>query len=215
MLERLAEVCVDDERGARALKLSARAAPSELERNRRLRGSPTLPAIERYTGVLYDALGVSDWDDAARERAAQHVAIQSALFGLVGAADAIPAYRLSHDSRLPGLRLAAHWAAPTRAILARYDGPILDLRSEAYAALGPIPEREDSRFVRVVTLGEDGVARALSHANKAGKGRFLRDVLTAGRLPSTLDAFIDHAAGLGWTLRRGAPGELELVVDHP
>lgn len=215
MLDRLAEVCGDGDAAARALKLSARAAPAELERNRRIRISPTLPAIERYTGVLFDALGVSDWDDAARERAAQHVAIQSALFGLIGAGDAIPAYRLSHDSRLPGLRLAAHWADPTRAILAGHRGPILDLRSEAYAALGPAPARDDSLFVRVVTVGEDGVSRALSHANKAGKGRFLRAMLTEGPLPPTLDAFIDHAASLGWTLRPGAHGELELVVDHP
>lgn len=214
VLERLAEVCGDDAAGARALKLSARAAPAELERNRRVRSSPTLPAIERYTGVLYDALGVRDWDDAVRERAAQHVAIQSALFGLIGAADAIPAYRLSHDSRLPQLRLAAHWASPVTAILQRHPGPILDLRSEAYAALGPIPEREDARFVRVVSVGDDGVARALSHANKAGKGRFLRSLLHAGPVPTTLDGLVARSSDLGWTLRPGAPGELDLVVPQ-
>jgi hypothetical protein len=215
VLELLTELSADEAAGARALRLSPRAAPPELERNRRVRRSPTLPAIERYSGVLYDALGVQEWDDASRERASQHVAIQSALFGLVGAGDPIPAYRLSHDSRLPDLRLAHHWAPPVSAILARHRGPIIDLRSEGYAALGPIPDREQARFVRVVAVGDDGVTRALSHANKAGKGRFLRAVLTSGAVPESLSDLIALSERLGWGLRSGAPGELDLVVPTP
>lgn len=212
VLEALISLSSDEASGARALRLSARSAPAELARNRALRRSQMLPAIERYTGVLYDALGVTDWEPAARERATEHVVIQSALFGLIGANDPIPAYRLSHDSRVPELRLVSHWSAPVAAILARHEGPIIDLRSEAYAALGPIPERGDARFIRVVAVGDGGVARALSHANKSSKGRFLRSILAAGPPPRSIDDLIELSGTLGWTLRAGAPGELDLVV---
>lgn len=214
MLDQLAAVSVDDETGARALRISARAAAVELERNRRVRHSATLPAIERYTGVLYDALSVEAWSDDARRRAADHVVIQSALFGLLRADDPIPAYRLSHDSRLPDVRIVRHWADSVARILARHHGPLLDLRSEAYSALGPIPERDDARFVRVVAVGDDGVTRALSHANKSAKGHYLHSLLESGPLPTTLDGLVARSADLGWTLQPGATGELDLVVPQ-
>lgn len=211
-LDALQSLAHDDAAAARALKLSARAAERELARNRALRSSATMPAIDRYTGVLYDALDASTLSVAARARADRHVLVHSALFGLVRAADAVPAYRLSHDSRLPGLVLKRHWASVTTSVLDSVDGPILDLRSEGYAALGPLPERDDALFVRAVSVGEDGAVRALNHFNKKGKGAFVRALLESGSMPSTVRGLIARAEELGWPLRAGAPGELELVV---
>lgn len=212
VLAALAALGGDAEAARRALKLGAKAAEAELARNRDIAVSPTMPAIERYTGVLYDALGVQEWQGAARERASRHLAVHSALFGLVAADDPIPAYRLSHDSRLPGIRLRAHWAAANAGVLAEVEGPIIDLRSEGYAALGPLPERADAVFVRVVAVGDDDVARALNHFNKKGKGEFVRALLTAGPLPATIDGLCAAATALGWLLRRSGDAELELVV---
>lgn len=212
VLGALASLVTDDAAAARALTLSARAAERELARNRVVASSPTLPAIDRYTGVLYDALDAPSLSTAARTRAQRHVLMQSALLGLVGAGDAIPAYRLSHDSRLPGLPLKRHWSGPNAAVLASIDGPILDLRSEGYAALGPLPERDDALFVRVVSIGDDGAARALNHFNKKGKGAFVRALLERGPVPASVEGVIAAAEECGWPLRPGAPGELELVV---
>ena len=84
-----------------ALKLG-RTQASEVDRNRALTSSPTMPALDRYTGVLYDALDAPTLAPAAREFAGRHVLWHSARFGPVGALDLVPAYRLSHDSRLTG-----------------------------------------------------------------------------------------------------------------
>ena len=47
---------------------------------------------------------------AARRRATSRLLVTSSLFGVVGPADRIPAYRLSGDAVLPGLGgVAAHW----------------------------------------------------------------------------------------------------------
>lgn len=202
----------DDADAARALKLGAKAATTELARARATRSSPTMPALDRYTGVLYDALDAPSLSSAARARAERHVVVHSALFGLLGAVDLVPAYRLSHDSRLPGMTLKRHWAPVLAPVVAAVPGPILDLRSEGYAALGPLPRRDDALFVRVVSIGDDGVARALNHFNKKGKGAFVRALLENGPVPASLDGVMVVAAELGWPLRPGAPGELELVV---
>jgi len=186
----------------------------ELERNRALASSPTMPALDRFTGVLFEALGADTLDADARAYAGEHIAIHSALFGLVGALDPVPAYRLSHDSRLPGLSLKKTWAKPVAELLAARDGLILDLRSEAYAALGPAPQREGSYFVRVVADDGDGRTRALNHFNKKGKGEFVRTVLETRPRPRTVDELFAWAAEHGIRLSHGARGELELVVRN-
>jgi len=173
---------------------------AEIDRNRAVVTSPVMPVMDRFTGVLYEALDAPALDAPARAWLASHVVVHSALFGVISAADAIPAYRLSHDSRLPGLPLKKHWRTAVQAELAATTGLIVDLRSEGYVALGPAPSRVDSVYVRVVTSGADGVKRALNHFNKKGKGEFVRALAEAGIDHPTLSALLDWAAGRGIAL---------------
>lgn len=196
---------------AAALKVGS-GQRNELLRNRVVRTSPTMSAIDRYTGVLYDALDPSSLTADARTFAGHHLAIHSALFGLVKANDQIPAYRLSHDSRLPTHSLKKLWREPISGVLQNYEGLILDLRSEAYSALGPAPDRPESLYLRVVAQGSDGKTRALNHFNKKGKGEFVRSVLLAGIDHQNADSLLDWAAASGHALSRGNPGELQLEV---
>lgn len=186
-----------------ALKLGP-AQRFEVERNRAVRTSVVLPAIDRYTGVLYDALGAETLIPAQRAFAHEHIAIHSALFGLVRAGDPIPAYRLSHDSRLPGLSLRKHWAGPIGAVLANQPGLVLDLRSESYVHLGPAP---GAWFVRVVS--PEG--RALNHFNKHGKGAFARAVIESGIDHPDVESLLQWASLNGVALRRNGD-ELLLTV---
>ncbi len=191
-----------------ALKLGATQA-SEVARNRRLTTSPVMPALDRFDGVLYDTLDAATLPPAAREFAAGRLVIASALFGLVGALDPIPAYRLSHDSRLPGIPLGRLWRDPVAAVIAGFGGLVLDLRSEAYAALGPAP---GALFLRVVAEDGAGRRRALNHFNKAGKGAFVRRLLLAGIDHPDAESLLAWASSEGVALEKGAPGELDLVV---
>ena len=182
----------------------------EIDRNRALLSSPVLPAIDRYTGVIYDAVDAATLSETARAFAARHLAIGSALFGLLRSHDPIPAYRLSHDSRLPGLGLGKLWRAGVEAELRQQEGLILDLRSEAYAHLGRAPA--GSLYVRVLSEGPDGRRTALSHFNKHAKGEFTRRVLEAGIVHDDAASLIEWARDSQIRLEFGAPGELDLVV---
>ena len=205
----LVAVSADLDQGMRALKLG-HTQQFEVERNRVLESSPVMPAIERYTGVIYDALDAGTLDGDARRFARDHLAIGSALFGLLRADDPIPAYRLSHDSRLPGLALGRLWRAGVSAELQRVEGLILDLRSEAYAALGRAPA--GSFYLRVLSEGDDGRRTALSHFNKHAKGEFTRRVLEAGVDHPNADSLLRWARKNRITLDYGVGGELDLVV---
>lgn len=200
------ELAADPETCARALKLSVKQL-DEVERNCRLYTSPVMPAMERYTGVLYDALDVLSLPADARSFLGRHVLIQSALLGLVRANDKIPAYRLSHNSTVPGLGpLKRVWAEAGAEILAGKRGLILDLRSEGYAELSPLPERSQAVFVRVVARGSDGKVKALNHFNKKGKGEFLRALALAGRDFRTVDELF------AWAAARSQAGGLSIAA---
>ncbi|MGA1837838.1 peroxide stress protein YaaA [Herbiconiux sp. 11R-BC] len=193
------------------LKLGQKLA-FEVERNRMLAKAPTMPAMDRYTGVLYEALDAPSLPPEARAFAAQHVRIHSALLGLLGAEDAIPAYRLSHDSRLEGETLRAGWRrAVAKELEAHRHELVLDLRSEGYAALGPLPA-DHGYFVRVVTTGPDGSVRALNHFNKKGKGEFVRALALHGEDFVDVDALVAWGSASGHPLSLDPSGELLLEV---
>lgn len=207
---------------ARVLKLSAKQM-DEVERNRTVLKSPTMPAIDRYTGVLFDALGALELPEHARAFLRDHVAIGSAAFGLIRAMDEIPAYRLSFDSRLLGLTagtLKKAWAPSGSAALATEltdaKAFVLDARSEGYASLAPLPHGSNSSYLRVVTRGEGGAVRALNHFNKKGKGEFVRALAIDGEVAGAIDsvdALVAWGGKHGWEFSTGAPGEINLFVS--
>lgn len=182
----------------------------EVDRNRAIRRAPVMPAIDRYSGVLYDALDAATLPPSAREFAAGHVVIHSAMFGLLGGLDPIPAYRLSHDSRLPKLPLKRAWRDAVSGELGKLMGFIVDLRSEAYVALGAAPA--SSVFLRVVSVDANGTRRALNHFNKKAKGELLRELLLAQIVHPDAASLTEWAIGRGIQLVSGDPGELQLVV---
>ncbi|WEO78335.1 peroxide stress protein YaaA [Cryobacterium sp. SO2] len=207
----LKSLAKDQDATVRALKLG-RTQLAEVERNATVASSPTTPVIDRYTGVLYDALDAATLSPDARAFAGRHLLVHSALLGPVGGLDLVPAYRLSHDSRLPELPLKKHWATDVSAVLESSGGLLLDLRSEGYVSLGAAAAHPARYFLRVVTETADGQTRALNHFNKKSKGEFTRALLTNGQDFGTVEELLGWAPTAGLTLRPGATGELQLVV---
>ncbi|MHC9296052.1 peroxide stress protein YaaA [Mycobacterium sp. LTG2003] len=194
----------------KALGLSG-AQDAEIERNAGLRQAPTMPAINRYTGVLYDALDVESLRGAAVGRARARLAVGSALFGLLRADDLVPAYRLSASAKLPGRPgLSTRWRPLLEPVLAELAESelIVDLRSGSYAALGRIP-----RSVRVQVLAEhpDGHRTVVSHFNKAHKGHLARALVSSRAEPNDAAAVAAVARRAGMHVERQG-NELTVVV---
>ncbi len=203
----------DEDAAARVLKLSAKQR-GDIAANVALRTAPTMPAVDRYTGVLFDALAAEALDGAARRWLGRHVLIHSAPFGPVGALDRIPAYRLAAGTSLPGLpSLKKVWAeAVSGALAAEEPSFVLDLRSEAYRALGPIPSDVSSAYVRVVTDAGGGAVRALNHFNKHAKGALVRALAEQRPRVRSLADFAGWAEGAGFRVEGGPDEELLLFA---
>jgi uncharacterized protein len=207
LAEALVELADDPPACRTALGLSARQ-DDEVERNARLFTSPTLPGLQRYTGVLYDALGYGSLTRVQRARADRRLAVGSALFGLVRGTDRIPAYRLSAGSALPGLpTLRSLWRPALGPLLAAVDDLVVDLRSGSYAGLAPVP---GAVTVDVLCERPDGSRTVVSHANKAHKGRIARLLTTTSAEPGDVvrlrallrraGSHVEHDGGTALTL---------------
>lgn len=173
----LVELSCDQEASAKAHKLGAKIVAAETARNRSVRRSERMPAALRYTGVLYDALDAASLDRESWDWLGRHVAVHSALYGLVGSTEAIAAYRCSATSRLPGDTLRSRWRTTISDALATHDGTVLDLRSSSYAGLGPAGATAVD--VDIVTDDGAGGVRALNHFNKKAKGELVRALATS------------------------------------
>lgn len=211
LVDELVRLTADPQACRKALGLSA-AQDAEIERNAGLRRAPTMPAINRYTGVLYDALDVESLRGTAVGRARARLAVGSALFGLLRADDLVPAYRLSASAKLPGRPgLSTRWRPLLEPVLASLaeNELIVDLRSGSYAALGRIPGA-----VRVQVLAEhpDGNRTVVSHFNKAHKGHLARALVSSRAEPSDAAAVAAVARRAGMHVERQGD-ELTVVVS--
>lgn len=200
IIKALERVSKNEKTAAKTLKLGKRNL-HEAKANLELQTSATMPALARYSGVLYEALGFNTLAEQAHLRAREQLFIQSALFGLLPGTEHIPFYRLSATTVLPKISLKKIWPAQhDELVWPRLKGPILDLRSKVYAELAPIPLSIES--YRVDILDEQS-GKALNHFNKKAKGAFTRSALENG-LESIADvAGVAEKAGLNSEFETG------------
>lgn len=165
VIDALIELCSDRDEAIKALKLGPKQH-GDVESNLEIMTTGTMPALSRYTGVLFDAL------KAEGDLNANRLSIQSALFGLIPATTNIPYYRLSWDSKLPNLNLKSFWREAHADYLA-HDEQILDMRSKSYQELAPL-DPKNSWVVEVLVEYSNGTRKPLNHFNKKAKGVFAR-----------------------------------------
>ena len=211
LAEAIVSLAHDHDASRKALGLGASATP-EIERNAQLWTSPTRPAIERYTGVLFDALDYRSLTRAGKAKAIDRLAVGSALFGVVRAGDLIPAYRLSAGSKVPGFRtLAAEWKpALPEALAAIGEDVVIDLRSGGYQQLGPVP---DAITVTVLTEGADGTRTVVSHFNKHHKGVVARSLIRSRKQVRDINSLAAIVVDGGQRAEVASERELIVLTD--
>ena len=230
MVAALVELCAGPaETAASALGLSE-GQRGELDHNRDLLKGPAAPAAQLYRGVLYDALGLAELQEARADdaesltlyqAAREKLLIFSGLWGVLRPEDRIPRYRCSAGVKLPGIgSVAAFWRRELARPLAESIGDrlVVDLRSSAYTGMWkPNGIKNPQRVVTVRVLHERSVGgkvqrTIVSHFNKATKGRLTRALLRSGEQPDTADRLAGLLRELGYTAERPAPAAIDLVV---
>lgn len=158
--------------------------------NLAVRRSGTMAAIDRYTGVLYDALDAASLSKRARTRLESDVVIFSGLFGAVMATDPIPDYKLKMGGALPELgNTTLLWRKPLGDALTPFvSGRALwNLLPKEHDNAWVCPTPATTRTMSVKFLDEQvraprGPRRftTVNHWNKLLKGALVRFILTTG-----------------------------------
>ena len=194
----------------------------EILRNREIFSSPCAPAHQIYTGVLFDAIGLDSFSNSQLAKLIRTTNVVSALFGLIGVGDLIPAYRLSGDANLPITgSLAQHWTSQISQELSKSKSMVIDLRSGIYQKLGPIPEQISNNTVvpRVLQKMSSGPPKVVSHHNKTTKGRIVRAIIQHKAKVETFDelaqliAKLDADVAVVAPKKIGLPFTLDVVIS--
>jgi hypothetical protein len=156
--------------------------------NLNLLHAPSLPAWQRYTGVVWDHLDPATLTERQRSR----IIIASGLGGLFAAEDLVPDYRLKMGATLPGIGPVArfwreHVAASLHAISATT--VIVDLLAQEQRKALP-----DGLIMLEVTIRTKAGALG-GHAAKAAKGLLARHLAT---LPGRVSVARLRAALTAW-----------------
>lgn len=175
------------------------------------RAAPTLPAIARYTGVLYRELDWPSLPAAARRRGEAQVRTLSGLWGLVAPGDPIPHYRLKASARLGDLGVLASWWRPRlEPVLAELTAGrvVWDLLPIEHARMTTWRDGDEAPAQRITVRFVDASGATVSHWNKLLKGALVRWVLTERPVGARDLAGFEHP--LGYRLDEAAS-----VLDGP
>jgi cytoplasmic iron level regulating protein YaaA (DUF328/UPF0246 family) len=206
VLTALVKVCNGNAARARSLLGLSEALDEDRAANAIADLAPTMPAGERYTGVLHDALGYPTLKAAARRRADASVVVFSGLWGATRPTDLLPAYRIGIATKLPRVGpLPTYWRTP---LLHALDDQIadegaLDLRSSGYALMYHPSRAADGKVVSVTVTGPDGKRAAASYQSKVAKGRLVRALLEQGKVSAEAAATAAESIGLAADQRDG------------
>lgn len=177
--------------------LKDEALNAALLANREILTSPTLAALDRYTGVLYQELDASTLSAAARKTAAKQLVIFSGLWGILSPGELIPNYKLKMGSSLAKLGKLSTWWRPhiETALAERTNGQVVwDLLPNEHAVAWQ-PKQTTALRIRVkfldeVASGSSTKLVAVAHWNKLLKGSLVRHLLSHPCVePAELSAF--------------------------
>jgi len=135
--------------------------------NQDIFNSPCAPAIERYTGVVYEHIEWGSLSGKAKDYMEKYIFIFSGLFGLLTPKTLIPDYKL----KMNVLSLQHHWN-PILTDALKEEKMIIDLLPQVHRK-AYTPNKTNVIFVDFLILNK-GKKSAAGHFGKAVKGEFIR-----------------------------------------
>ena len=158
---------IDDEDLRSVYGTSAEKALMFHRQNQDIFNSPCAPAIERYTGVVYEHISWSTLSEKAKDYMEKYIYIFSGLFGLLTPKTLIPDYKL----KMNVLSLQYHWN-PVLTETLKNEKVIIDLLPQVHRKAYN-PNKENVMPVDFLILNK-GKKSAAGHFGKAVKGEFIR-----------------------------------------
>jgi len=135
-----------------------------------IRKKPTLKAIQRYTGVAFDALDYDTLSVEQQKYCDENVVLFSNLFGPLRADDIIPDYKFKQGANLPNINVIVQYKTAIKDTLDNYLGnEVIDLRAGFYDKF----YKPSSPTITFKFLKE---GKVVSHWAKHYRGRIVKEL---------------------------------------
>ena len=144
--------------------VKGKALAQAIEANKNIGTSLTFPAIERYSGVVYDGINYPTLSKKGKQFFNQHVRIVSALFGLIVPEELIPDYKLKMEK----LDAAKYWQSIITEQLKHKT--VIDLLPQSHQKAVRYQEGIKIDFI----IYKNGKLMPVGHMGKLIKGKFIR-----------------------------------------
>jgi cytoplasmic iron level regulating protein YaaA (DUF328/UPF0246 family) len=143
----------------------------EVEKYQRsIKDLPTMKAIERYTGVAFEALEYTSLDNESQKFVDNNVMLFSNLFGILKADDLIPDYKFKQGAILPNINQEKYYKEHLKETLDEYFGDeILDLSPGYY-------QKYYKPTASVITYKFLKDGKVVSHWAKHYRGEMVRQI---------------------------------------
>ena len=158
---------IDDEDLRSVYGTSTEKALGFHRQNQDIFNSNCAPAIERYTGVVYEHIDWMSLSEKAKKYMGKYVFIFSGLFGMLTPNTPIPDYKL----KMNVLSLQHHWN-PILTEALKNEKPIIDLLPQVHRKAYK-PNNKNVIPVDFLIINK-GKKTAAGHFGKAVKGEFIR-----------------------------------------
>ena len=131
---------------------------------------PTMKAIQRYTGVAFEALDYNKLNKNTQAYVDENVVLFSNIFGAIKASDLIPDYKYKQGSKLPTIDVEKHYKKYLKDVFDNFLGDeVIDIRAGYYDKYyKPVANTITYKFLK------DG--KVVSHWAKYYRGELLKHI---------------------------------------
>lgn len=155
----------------------------------------TLPAIERYSGVMFNAINYQTLDQKQKKNANEAILFIDGLFGLLKSGDLIPNYKLSISAKFSNIKIDNYWKNILKKTLETefQDKVILDILPQAHRKATDI-QNNNIYLINFFEI-KNGKAKNAGHISKKLKGEFIRYILSFDEINLEILYNFSHSQG--------------------
>ena len=178
-----------------------------------LKDEECMSAIERMSGVMYNAINYISMSEVEKQRFNDSALIFDGLFGLLKPQDKIPNYKCKVSMQLFDSTLAKFWSKELKGYLefACRDKLVLDILPNSHKEM--IPKDEKLNRIEVVFAKQQGDSYKLEgHASKELKGEFVQYVVGFDSISKEDLKKFTHSKGHSFSDKFSSEGEYVYVL---
>ncbi|MCA9497407.1 MAG: peroxide stress protein YaaA [Nanoarchaeota archaeon] len=156
----------------------------------------TMPAIERYDGLMFKAIDYSKLNEKSKVRFDESVVFVDGFFGLLKAQDLIPEYKLKISSKFLDINISNFW----KERLAGYfnalfrEKIIIDLLPESHKKIVGYSENNEIYSIKFCEF-KSGKLVNVGHESKKLKGEIVRFIVSKERISKNDLKEFSHSLG--------------------